>query len=210
MRRLITALLLACMAFVVTIGTATADPGPAFHMGFAALADQIPDVAGTPLEQEHYGPNGDSLQRTTTGLMVWRKADNWTAFTDGATTWINGAVGAVSRPNTQRFPWEGGPQLIAAPAPAPAVAQQPVRPTAAPTSSAPVPSAPAAPPRVAPSLGLPAGIGLPGDVHVRGYYRKDGTYVAPHYRTAPDSSRSNNYSHKGNVNPYTGKRGTKR
>ena len=24
-------------------------------------------------------------------------------------------------------------------------------------------------------------------VRVRGYYRKDGTYVRPHYRTAPDS-----------------------
>ena len=45
-------------------------------------------------------------------------------------------------------------------------------------------------------------------VHVRGYTRSDGTYVAPHERTAPDSSIYNNYSTSPNVNPYTGKVGT--
>ena len=42
-------------------------------------------------------------------------------------------------------------------------------------------------------------------VRVRGYYRKDGTYVKPHYRTAPDSNPYNNYSYPGNYNPNTGK-----
>ncbi|MHB1001856.1 MAG: hypothetical protein ACYC27_21665 [Armatimonadota bacterium] len=46
-------------------------------------------------------------------------------------------------------------------------------------------------------------------VYVKGYTRKDGTYVAPHYRSAPDGNFSNNWSTKGNVNPYTGKEGTK-
>ena len=46
-------------------------------------------------------------------------------------------------------------------------------------------------------------------VHVKGYTRKDGTYVAPHYRSSPDHSLSNNYSTKGNINPYTGKEGTR-
>ena len=32
-----------------------------------------------------------------------------------------------------------------------------------------------------------------GDVHVRGYYRKDGTYVRPHIRSSPDQYRHNNY-----------------
>ncbi len=45
------------------------------------------------------------------------------------------------------------------------------------------------------------------DTRVRGYTRKDGTYVAPHYRSSPDSSRYNNYSTRGNVNPYTGEAG---
>ena len=31
------------------------------------------------------------------------------------------------------------------------------------------------------------------DVHVGGYTRKDGTYVRPHIRSSPDSSRANNY-----------------
>jgi len=82
-------------------------PGFQFQLGFKALADLIPDVVGRPMEAEwHNAENGDGLQRTTTGLMVWRKADNWTAFTDGATTWINGPLGLQMRPNDQRFDWE--------------------------------------------------------------------------------------------------------
>ena len=48
-----------------------------------------------------------------------------------------------------------------------------------------------------------------GTVDVSGYFRKDGTYVSPHKRTAPDNSFDNNWSTVGNVNPYTGKPGTK-
>lgn len=44
---------------------------------------------------------------------------------------------------------------------------------------------------------------------VKGYTRKDGTYVPPSHATNPDGSKYNNWSHKGNVNPYTGKEGTK-
>lgn len=43
---------------------------------------------------------------------------------------------------------------------------------------------------------------------VKGYYRKStGTYVQPHYRSSPNSSRWDNWSTKGNTNPYTGKSG---
>jgi hypothetical protein len=48
------------------------------------------------------------------------------------------------------------------------------------------------------------------DVSVSGYLRKDGTYVPPHHRSAADSTRTNNFSYYGNVNPYTGKRGSRR
>jgi len=48
-----------------------------------------------------------------------------------------------------------------------------------------------------------------GSHSVRGYTKKDGTYVAPHRRTNPNSGKTDNWSTKGNVNPYTGKRGTK-
>lgn len=41
-------------------------------------------------------------------------------------------------------------------------------------------------------------------VYVRGYYRSNGTYVAPHYRSNPDGNPYNNWSFPGNTNPYTG------
>lgn len=47
------------------------------------------------------------------------------------------------------------------------------------------------------------------DNYVNGYVRKDGTYVAPHYQTAPDRNPYNNYSTQGNVNPYSGNQGTR-
>lgn len=46
-------------------------------------------------------------------------------------------------------------------------------------------------------------------VSVKGYYRKNGTYVRPHQRTRPNNTVTDNYSYKGNTNPYTGKIGTK-
>jgi len=46
------------------------------------------------------------------------------------------------------------------------------------------------------------------DEYVQGYYRKDGTYVQGYHRTTPDNNPYNNYSTRGNVNPYTGQAGT--
>lgn len=43
-----------------------------------------------------------------------------------------------------------------------------------------------------------------GDVSVKGYYRKDGAYVAPYHRSSPDNTVKNNYDYKGNTNPNTG------
>lgn len=48
-----------------------------------------------------------------------------------------------------------------------------------------------------------------GSHAVKGYVKKDGTYVAPSHATNPNSTKLDNYSTKGNVNPYTGKEGTK-
>jgi len=44
---------------------------------------------------------------------------------------------------------------------------------------------------------------------VHGYVKKNGTYVAPYHKTKPDRTQRNNYSTKGNINPYTGKKGYK-
>jgi hypothetical protein len=46
-------------------------------------------------------------------------------------------------------------------------------------------------------------------VHVDSYTKKDGSFVQSHERTAPDATKDNNWSTKGNSNPYTGKNGTK-
>jgi hypothetical protein len=46
------------------------------------------------------------------------------------------------------------------------------------------------------------------DVFVRGYYKSNGTYVNPYYRTAPDNTINNNYGTQGNYNPHTGAWGT--
>lgn len=51
---------------------------------------------------------------------------------------------------------------------------------------------------------------LAAPVHVRSTVTKTGEYRQPHVRTTPDHSRANNWSTKGNVNPYTGSKGTKR
>lgn len=100
-------LLLAMVLFLAMATTAQAQTAPQFQLGFKALAEQIPDMVGVPLEVEHYGANGDSLQKTSKGLMVWRKADNFTCFTDGATSWVSGPNGLQSRSNSERFTWEG-------------------------------------------------------------------------------------------------------
>jgi hypothetical protein len=52
-------------------------------------------------------------------------------------------------------------------------------------------------------------VALADDVSVKGHFRKDGTYVQPHMRSSPDSSFNNNWSTSPNVNPYTGKEGTR-
>lgn len=42
-------------------------------------------------------------------------------------------------------------------------------------------------------LFLISNIAIAKDVNVKGYYRKDGTYVRPHVRSSPDNYKSNNY-----------------
>ena len=136
-------------------GQVSAAEPPQFKMGFATLAGMIPDVVGTPVVEEHHGANGDGLQETSTGLMVWRKADNWTAFTDGYRTWINGPYGLQVRTNDQKFDWETAQSAPAPSTGAPAPAPAPAPSTAAPAPAAvpaPAPtSAPAPAPAAAPT-----------------------------------------------------------
>ncbi len=107
MRRLFLSLVIA-VSLMVPVASASAQAvGCSFQLGFAALAAMIPAKVGACLENENHNPrNGDGLQHTTGGLMVWRKSDNWTAFTDGYHSWINGPNGLQQRLNTERFVWE--------------------------------------------------------------------------------------------------------
>jgi hypothetical protein len=44
---------------------------------------------------------------------------------------------------------------------------------------------------------------------VHSYTKKDGTHVNSYHKTAPNRTQRDNYSAKGNTNPYTGKKGYK-
>ncbi|HZZ10930.1 MAG TPA: hypothetical protein VFE79_09555 [Paraburkholderia sp.] len=47
------------------------------------------------------------------------------------------------------------------------------------------------------------------DSYVQGYSRRDGTYVDGYRRTEPNSTRNDNYSTRGNYNPYTDEEGNR-
>lgn len=109
-----------------------AAPQPAacqFVLGFKTLHDLDAGDVGDCVDNQATVASGDAQQHTSKGLLVWRHADNWTAFTNGYTTWINGPDGLVSRLNTgPLFPWETPPPAAtpaASPGPAPAASPAP-------------------------------------------------------------------------------------
>lgn len=115
------------LIFAPHVALAQAAPACGFTLGFQTLDDLIPTHVGDCLDDETHDGSGDAVQHTVGGLLVWRKADNWTAFTDGFQTWINGPYGLAERLNTQRFSWEANPEVlpvigagVAASAPSPA------------------------------------------------------------------------------------------
>ncbi len=86
---------------------AGAQSGCNFVGGFASLHAQLTTTIGDCTDNQTYSADGDALQHTTHGLLVWRKFDNFTEFTNGSTTWVNGPFGLLSRPSNDRFGWEG-------------------------------------------------------------------------------------------------------
>jgi hypothetical protein len=130
------------IAGLVTVATwtargAEAQAGCRFVLGFAQVRDLVgAATVGGCLEDERFDPaSGDALQRTSGGLLVWREADNWTAFTDGHRTWVNGPLGLQRRLNSERFDWERGqavatglPEVVASGARAAAAQQLSVAP----------------------------------------------------------------------------------
>ena len=104
------------LALFLLLPTSVAAADCQFVLGFKTLRDLVGhEIVGECLENEHYNEIGDSVQQTTGGLLVWRKADNWTAFTDGYRSWINGPNGLEQRLNTERFEWEVENMIAALP-----------------------------------------------------------------------------------------------
>ena len=58
--------------------------------------------------------------------------------------------------------------------------------------------------------GLFAAERVSADQYVQGYYRQNGSYVQPHYRSNADGNFHNNWSTYPNINPYTGRTGSNR
>jgi hypothetical protein len=133
MRR--TVALVALAGLLGTVPPAAAAPLSApcqLTEGFKTLGEMVPEV-GECVEDAHAeAATGNTLQKTTGGLLVWRRIGNWTAFTDGSHTWVNGPFGVQERLATERFDWEDA-FTPAAPAPAPAVAPAPA--SCAPTNN---------------------------------------------------------------------------
>ena len=97
MRRRLAALIVAGLLALLAAPTAAAlSPFPDYEceivLGFASLKALVddaegPNKVGICVENEQFHPDtGRSLQKTIGGLLIWRKADNWTAFTDGNRT----------------------------------------------------------------------------------------------------------------------------
>ncbi len=94
------------MALALSVGSSVYAADCQFVLGFAALHDRIPAVVGQCTGNEYHDGVGNGYQNTVNGTLAWRKADNWTAFTNGYQTWVSGPYGVRQRLNTQRFPWE--------------------------------------------------------------------------------------------------------
>jgi uncharacterized protein YkwD len=101
----------------VAITSASAPADCQFVLGFKTLRDMAPSVVGRCTGNQAFAGNGDAVQMTTHGMLVWRKTDNFTAFTDGFHTWVNGPYGVQERLNSERFSWEA-PALNASISPA--------------------------------------------------------------------------------------------
>lgn len=200
-------LLVACSAFRPTptqtepsksAGAPPSEQHPCgFQFGFAKMKAAIPEIVGDCAGHERVDvTSGDTTQRTTRGLLVWRKADGAVAFTDGAHTWLLGPKGLQQRGNDERLDWEKVPLpptaiavavqatvVVAAAAPkqapatvaslpTPVVAKAPAALAAPPTQAA----KPRAPPTQAAtgSSGLASAQGQPKlEIPTYGYYKSN-------------------------------------
>jgi len=91
--------------------------GCSYPPRLAAFRSKIgPSLVGECVEDALFAADADATQRTTNGKLIWRRADERAAFTDGADTWLDGPNGIVRRHSHERYAWE--PDEAAGPRPA--------------------------------------------------------------------------------------------
>ena len=152
-----------------------------FALGFADLRQVIgAAVVGECLQDEYQDPaSGDTRQATTRGELVYRRASNTSAFTNGYETWVMGLNGLQRRLNNERFAWEpdaasfsrageGTPTTAAArPSPTRPTVAGVASPTASPGVAASTPTTRTATPvstLATPSTVAPSGASVPAPV----------------------------------------------
>jgi hypothetical protein len=65
-----------------------------FQLGFLTLSQALGPIMGRPTECEHgYDVNGDTRQRTTTGIAIYNWCTNTPSFNAGRDHWILGTGG---------------------------------------------------------------------------------------------------------------------
>jgi phosphohistidine phosphatase SixA len=87
-----------------------------FAYGFAAMVELVgPATVGECTEDERQIPgNGNAEQMTKNGRLVYRAIDGRVLFANASQTWINRDGTTVTRPENQRFEWEGDRLLVEA------------------------------------------------------------------------------------------------
>ena len=108
-RLLLVSLTVSLVAWPAVTRASAETPACSFVLGFEALHTAAATTIGGCRDNQHFAASGNAQQLTSKGLLVWRKADNWTAFTNGYKTWIAGPHGLVSRFNDEWFEWEAYP-----------------------------------------------------------------------------------------------------
>ena len=160
-------------------------PAPCrFTLGFADLRQAIgASTVGECLQDEYQDPvSGDTRQATTRGELVYRRASNTSAFTNGYETWVMGPNGLQRRLNTERFAWEPDAASFARAGEgtaATAARPSPTRPTVTAVASPATAPAPAASPTRTPTPTPVSTIGTPGAV------APSGAPVPPPLATVP-------------------------
>ena len=110
--RLVIFLLLATLALPATPALAA---NCQYILGFKTLHADLGLTVANCLDDQTFAANGDALQHTAHGLLVWRKSDNFTAFTDGYHTWICHLTHTVAALATVCFQHQRGGVVLSVP-----------------------------------------------------------------------------------------------